>query len=402
MMRDQYFMEKKLNIVIASETYPPDMNGAAIFTERLAKELSRRGHKVLMVAPNVRFKDESEIDKDGFEIFRVKSIPAKLIHPYFRFIDVVGLGGKIKRKIKKFQPDIIHIQNHFSLGNAALKAGKSLKIPIMGTNHFMPDNLLQYLPTFFHKEAAKIMWKHFKMVYKKLDFITSPSNAAVQMIKDKGLKNDMTVISNGINLAKFKKAPKDGGLMKKYGVKEGEPVLLFVGRLEVDKNVDLLLRAAKIALRKTNFKVLLVGRGKNDRHLEALSKKLGLEESVVFTGRVDDDELEKIYSLADVYLATGTAELQGIAVMEAMTAGLPVLAINAIALPELVYNSVNGYLFEKDDQDLADKIIQILKDKNALVNMSKKSLEIISEHDIKKTITKFEELYYKVISKKKA
>jgi glycosyltransferase involved in cell wall biosynthesis len=395
-------MSQKLKIVIASETYPPDMNGAAIFTQRLAKELSKRGHKVLMIAPNVKFKDELEKDKDGFDVFRVKSLPAKLIHPYFRFVDAVGLHSRMKKKIVKFKPDIVHIQNHFSVGSTALKIAKSLKIPVMGTNHFMPENLLQYVPTFIHKEVAKILWRHFKKIYKNLDFITSPSHAAVKMLKDMGLKNDMVVISNGIDLNKFKKHPQDKYLMKKYSIADDLPILLFVGRMEQDKNIDLLLRAAKIALKKTKFKIVLVGRGKNDKEFEKLSKELGLEESVVFTGRIDEEELEKMYSLANVYMATGSAELQGIAVMEAMTAGLPVLAINAIALPELVYNGENGYLFEKNEKDLADKIITILKDKKALVDMSKKSREIISEHDISKTITQFEDLYRKVISKMKA
>ena len=395
-------MKKQLKIVIVSETYPPDMNGASIFTQRLARELSKRGNSVMVIAPNFKFQDETEKDGDNLRIFRVRSWSAKPVHPYFRVVDMMGLRGRMKKQITKFKPDIIHIQNHFLLGSTALKIGKSLDIPVMGTNHFMPENLLQYIPEFIHGEAKKMLWRHFKKVYKNLDFITSPSHAALKMVKDKGLKNEMAVISNGIDLNKFKKHPQDKNLMKKYSIADDLPILLFVGRMEQDKNIDLLLRAAKIALKKTKFKIVLVGRGKNDKEFEKLSKKLGLEESVVFTGRIDDEELEKMYSLANVYMATGSAELQGIAVMEAMTAGLPVLAINAIALPELVYNGENGYLFEKDAKDLADKIITILKDKKSLVGMSKKSLEIISAHDVSKTIIQFEELYRKVISKMKA
>jgi len=393
-------MQKKLKILIASETYPPDMNGAAIFTQRLGRELSKRGHKVLTIAPNYRFKDEVEKDESGLNIFRVKSFAVKPIHPYFRVIDIVGLRGKMKKKIKEFNPDIIHIQNHFLLGNTTLKIAKYHNIPVIGTNHFMPENLLQYLPSLIHKEAKKIMWRHFKSVYKKLDFITSPSFAAIKMVKDMGLTNPMIVISNGVNLHKFKRRGKDKKLMSKYNIDGSEPLLLFVGRMEYDKNIDLLLRAVKIALKKVKFKVLLVGRGKNDKDLIDMRNELGLQEYVIFTGRIDEDELERIYSLADIYLATGTAELQGIAVMEAMTTGLPVLAINAVALPELVSNNVNGYLFEKDEKDLAQKIITILQNRNLWLQMAQKSLEIIEKHDINKIIPQFEELYYKVISER--
>ena len=395
-------MQKKLRILIVSETYPPDMNGAAIFTQRLAKEMSKRGNEVLMIAPNIRFKDEVEKDEASFTILRLKSFSAKPIHPYFRVVDMVGLRRRMKNKIKEFKPDIIHIQNHFLLGSTALKIARALDIPIMGTNHFMPENLLQYIPEFIHKEAKNMLWRHFKRVYKKLDFITAPSFAALNMVKEKGLTNNMMVISNGIDLHKFKKTSKDKALMNKYSITDNLPIFLFVGRMEHDKNIDLLLKAIKIALSQTKFKVLLVGRGKDDKALMKMSKKLGLEESVVFTGRIDDDELEKMYSLADIYLATGSAELQGIAVMEAMTAGLPVLAINAIALPELVIDGVNGYLFEKDEYNLAEKIIKILKNKSEWHKMSQKSLEIINGHGINKSMSLFEETYRKVISDYKA
>jgi len=373
------------------------MNGAAIFTQRLAKEMSKRGNEVLMIAPNIRFKDEVEKDPAGFQIFRVKSFSGKPIHPYFRFVDIVGLKKRMKNKIREFKPDIIHIQNHFSLGSTALKIARSLDIPIMGTNHFMPENLLQYIPELIHREAKKMLWRHFKRVYKKLDFITAPSFAAIKMLQEKGVTNKMMVISNGIDLHKFKKNPKDRALMNKYSIADNLPVLLFVGRLEIDKNIDLLLKATKIALKQIKFKVLLVGRGKNDKDLIKLSQKLGLQESVVFTGRIDDDELEKMYSLADIYMATGSAELQGIAVMEAMTAGLPVLAINAIALPELVVDGKNGYLFEKDEYNLAEKIVKILQNKAKWQEMSQKSLDIINEHDINKSMSIFEDTYRKVI-----
>jgi glycosyltransferase involved in cell wall biosynthesis len=129
-----------------------------------------------------------------------------------------------------------------------------------------------------------------------------------------------------------------------------------------------------------------------------LAKDLGIQDSVVFTGRLDDGDLDKIYSLADVYMGTGTAELQGLAVMEAMAEGLPVLAANAVALPELVKDGYNGYLFEMNEEDLAKKIIKILSDKKLLKEMGKNSLKTIQIHDIKNTISKFVDLYKEVIA----
>jgi glycosyltransferase involved in cell wall biosynthesis len=256
-------MAQQLKIVLSNETYPPDVNGSATFTERLARGLTRAGHKVLVVAPNTKFKDESEKDETGFEIFRLKSIPLKIIHPYFRFVYQSGLRGKLAKKIKDFNPDIIHIQNHFTLGRMLLKIAKKMSIPIIGTNHFMPENLLQYVPDFAQDDARKLMWSDFKKVYGKLDFVTSPSRAAIDLLKKIGLKNKMLAISNGIDLGRFKKFPPDQNLIKKLGINKNIPVLLFVGRIEVDKNIDALLKALAIVLKKMSVQLILVGSVRN-------------------------------------------------------------------------------------------------------------------------------------------
>ncbi|MCL4437624.1 glycosyltransferase, partial [Patescibacteria group bacterium] len=379
----------------------PDVNGSATFTERLARGLTKAGYKVLVIAPNTKFKDEIEKDETGFEIFRLKSIPLKIIHPYFRFVYQSGLRAKLAKKIKEFNPDIIHIQNHFALGKTLLKIARKTGVPIIGTNHFMPENLLQYVPEFAHDDIRKLMWSDFRKVYSKLDFVTSPSQAAIDLLKKIGLKNRMAAISNGIDLSRFKKFPPDKYLMAKYKINKNIPVLLFVGRIEVDKNIDMLLKAVAIVLKKTPVQLILVGSGKNEQEFQDLAKELNIENEVVFAGRLDDGNLDKIYSLADVYMGTGTAELQGLSVMEAMAEGLPVIAANAVALPELVKNGYNGYLFELNEKDLAEKIIKILADKKRLKEMGENSLKAIQDHDVKNTIAKFVDLYKKVIEERR-
>lgn len=389
-----------MKILIASETYLPDVNGAAIFTHRLAKELSKE-HTVAVIAPNIRFRNETRKDGNITE-YRLKSTSLKPFHPYFRLVYRLGLNERIVSVIRKFKPDIIHIQNHFSVGKACLVAARKLNIPVIGTNHFMPENLLQYFPKPVHKAIAHYMWDDFLHVYEKLDYVTAPSKAAVQMIKDLGLKNRTKVISNGIDLSKFKKVRPSDSFFKKYRIRKGVPVFLFVGRLEVDKNVDRVLRAAKLALKGADLQVIIVGKGKNEDDLRELAKSLELGKSVIFTGKVSDTDLINLYSLTDVYLGSGTAELQGLSVMEAMAAHLPVLAANAVALPELVSNKVNGYLFEANDKDLADKMLKILKDRKKLKEMGERSYKIILIHDVKKTIKSFVTLYKKIVSQKKS
>ena len=119
---------------------------------------------------------------------------------------------------------------------------------------------------------------------------------------------------------------------------------------------------------------MIVGKGNDELKFKKIAKDLDLGDKAIFTGRVSDEDLGSLYSIATIYIGSGTAELQGLAVMEAMAAGLPVLAVNAVALPELVENDFNGYLFELDESDLSKKMLKILSNKN-ITEMGKMSLK---------------------------
>jgi len=388
-----------MRILIASETYPPHLNGAAVFTERLAKNLSKKGHKVCVVVPATKFDDELEINDHGVVIYRLRSLPLKGIYPNFRVVTKPDIYPAVKKIIKKFQPDVIHIQNHFAIGRTCLYAAKKMKIPIVGTNHFMPENITQVFPDFISKALTKVFWDDFLRVFNRLDYVTAPSQAAVDMIKAVGFKKRAEPVSNGMDLSKFKKRPTSEALLKRFGIFKSVPTFISIGRIEKDKNLDVIMDALAIHLKNHKAQLVFVGSGKFEKEFKKHASLLNITDRVFFTGKISDRAVQEIYSLADVYIGAGTAELQGLSVMEAMASGLPVLAVNAVALPELVKNGVNGYLFELSAKDLAKKMELILKDKKKLEKMAEKSLEIISEHDIQKTIEKFERIYEKVISK---
>ena len=390
---------EKLKILIANETYPPDINGAAKFSSQLAVSLADKGHQVAVIAPSVTVKDEIEI-KNNLKIFRMRSISIKKIHPYFRVIIPLDINKKVEKIIKDFKPDIIHIQNHFILGRACLKSVKKNNIPIIGTNHFMPDNLLEYLPAIVAKKANDIMWKDFVKIYNQLDYVTSPSLAAKALIKKIGLKNNIAVISNGVNLNKFKPTKVKTEDFVKFNLDKNIPIFIFVGRLEKDKNVDLIIEATKLVLKKRKIQVAIVGKGKDENEFRRIAQDLKLEKNIIFANEVNDNDLRKLLNLADVYIGSGSAELQGIAVMEAMAMSLPILALNAVALPELVKSGVNGFLFELNKYDLADKMLKIISDQSKLENMGKQSRLLIEKHDQKHIIEKFEKLYQKIIKDK--
>jgi glycosyltransferase involved in cell wall biosynthesis len=136
--------------------------------------------------------------------------------------------------------------------------------------------------------------------------------------------------------------------------------------------------------------------------LEHLADELGISGHVTFAGFVPDIDLPNLYCITDAFIIAGIAELQSIVTMEAMASGLPVVGVNAVALPELIHDGENGFLFENGDiKSLAEKMTKILSDESLRKQMGVKSLEIIAKHDIHKIIDEFEALYQKLINQNK-
>jgi glycosyltransferase involved in cell wall biosynthesis len=388
-----------MKILIATDTYYPDVNGAAYFTYRLATILAKRGHNVFVMCPSRSFKNMVSNDK-GVTVYGIRSIRIP-VYQNFR-VSPLFISGGIRRAVEEISPDIVHIQNHFLIGKQAVSAAKKLGIPVIGTNHFMPENLVHYLhlPEIAEKWLRKFAWRQCIRIFEQLDFVTTPTKTAVALLKNAGFSKDVMPISCGIDLERFK--PTNDGLYLKqiFAVPNNKPVLLYVGRLDKEKRIDIILRALPDILRVTNVHLVLAGVGKEKQKLEELTEKLGIQKAVTFTGFVPDKDLQNIYRIADLFVIAGIAELQSIVTMEAMASGLPVVAVNAMALPELVHDGENGYLFSHgDSQMLAEKIIAILSNQTMRAQMSQKSLEIIKDHDINKIIEKYESIYNEVINR---
>lgn len=390
---------KKFKILIATETYPPETNGAAIFTERLAMGLAENGHRVAVIAPGKKFKDE--IENDLVKIYRIKSLLIKSIHPYFRFVFPLNLNKKIKRIIEEFNPQIIHIQNHFLLGRSCLINAKKLNIPIIGTNHFMPENILLYFPHFLRSKIKLKLWKDFLKNYNQLAHVTTPSNAAKKILEDNELKVNISVISNGINLEDLKKEKIQKKIYEKFKINKDLFTFLSVSRLEREKNLELVFKALRIIPKHKPFQYIVVGRGRDEKKIMKSARDLTLDNTVIFTGEVNNFDLKQLFSLSDIFIAPGYAELQGIAVMEAMAHRLPLLALDAIALPELVNEEINGFLFNFDKEDLSNKMLKIMSfNSQQLKSMGENSLRLVQKHSHAITLNKFENLYQNIIEKK--
>jgi glycosyltransferase involved in cell wall biosynthesis len=374
-----------LRILIAADTYPPDVNGAANFADRLARGLARRGHEVHVVCPA-----HPATDSDGeITVHRIPSLPTPF-HPTFRICTPWGASRAVAPLLDRLRPDVVHVQSHFAVGRATLRAATERGIPVIATNHFMPENLLGYapIPRPVRATVARWAWRDLVRVYRRAQVVTAPTPRAVRLLTDNGLPGAPLAISCGIDLDQYP--------ARRTGLPAAGTTVLFVGRLDKEKNVDELIRAAAAL---PDVRLEIIGDGACRESLTALAEGLGMLSRTRFHGYVSDHDLLAAYQRADVFCMPGTAELQSLATMEAMAAGLPVIAADAMALPHLVHPGVNGFLYPPGNVTLlAAALAELADDPAGLAAMGRASRKIIAGHDIQRTLDAFEGLYRATIS----
>jgi glycosyltransferase involved in cell wall biosynthesis len=372
-----------LRIAVTADTYPPDVNGAANFAYRLASGLAARGHDVHVICPSTSGETFTEA-AGGVTVHRIGAMRTPF-HPTFRFCPPWRTIRTVPALLAEIEPDVVHTQAHFLIGRNAVRAATATGIPVVATNHFMPENLLGYgpLPRWTHRPLARLAWRDLVRVYGRATVCTTPTPRAAQLLEHNGLNRPVMAISCGIDRAHYAGPRSEPA---------GKPTILFVGRLDAEKNVHELLKAA--AVLPPDVHVELVGDGSERHRLAALAAQLGIAERVRFHGFVPDEELVRAYRRCDVFCMPGTAELQSLATMEAMAAGKPVVAANAMALPHLVRPGRNGWLYPPGDvTELARLIADILTDEQTTTAMGKASLELIAAHDLGSTVDQFERVY---------
>lgn len=390
-----------MKILVATDTYPPHVNGGAIAAYHMVNELDKRGHTMIVLAPSTSLRNYKE--KDGnITIYRLRSLYVQK-EQNFRVSPSIIHRGYVDKVVRAVRPDIIHIIDPGFIPVSAMIAGEKLRIPIVGTIHLMPENLITHyfhLPKTTVSLLSSILWMQYARIYSKLDTIISPTQAAADLLikVKKSAKNKITYISNGIDLEKFKKS-NDGSYLKKRFHLPDVPAILFVGRLDKEKKIDTLLQAiVHLKDKKIGFHVVITGEGKDGSRLHQLIETLDITSYVTFTGVLSAEDLPNIYKTADIFVMPGIAELQSLVTMEAMASGLPVVGANAIALPHLIKNGENGYLFKPgDSHNLADKLLTLLNDGKLREKMGARSLEMIKVHDIRNVTPKIEDVYREVI-----
>lgn len=382
--------DRPLRVLIGADTFLPHVNGAARFAERLAAGLVARGHDVHVAAPSVGHGNSGTFTEviEG-EPMTMHRLPAYrfLPHDWLTFVLPWRSKHYARRVLDDVKPDVVHIQSHIVIGRGLAREARKRGIPLIATNHVMAENILDFttLPDFLDRIFVKLAWADAKRTFALTRAVTTPTRRAADFLESTIDIHGVIPISCGIDRSNYTAdlEPRDANR------------ILFVGRLTTEKGIDVVLHALAQLDPALNATFDIVGGGDQRRNLEQLAAQLGVSDRVTFHGHASEEDLRSLYTRASVFAIASIAELQSIATMEAMASGLPIVAANAVALPHLVHDGENGYLFEPGDADeLAARLTDVLTaEPEERRRMQQASLDGVRVHDIGRTLDTFEALY---------
>ncbi|WP_251452828.1 glycosyltransferase [Microbacterium sp. Marseille-Q6648] len=382
--------QRPLTVLIGADTFLPHVNGAARFAERLAAGLVARGHEVHVMAPSRTHREHGTftevIEGESMTMHRLPSW-RWLPHDWLTFVLPWMSKHYARRVLDRVRPDVVHIQSHIVIGRGLSREAHKRGIPIVATNHVMAENVVDFttLPPVLDKFVVKLAWDDAKRTFALTRAVTTPTRKAADFLENTIDIRGVMPVSCGLEAKNYTPdlTPRDAHR------------LVFVGRLTTEKQIDVILRALTKLDPALDVQFDVVGNGDQRRNLEELAGQLGLADRVRFHGHTTDEELRGFLTRASVFVIASIAELQSIATMEAMASGLPIVAADAVALPHLVHDGENGYLFRPGDaDDLAAKINRVLRQTpDERRRMQEASLEGVKVHDMTRTLETFEALY---------
>jgi len=417
-----------MRIVIATAVYYPMINGVAVFSHNLAVGLVERGHEVMVICPSQTGKNYTRT-VDGVETVYLKSVDVKVYpdqihatpkkkrllgievpHLFYKHGLRVSIFPKVevKKALDGFCPDVVHVQVSDPIGLSVVWYARKHNIPVVTTEHNQPDVFTDPLkvPGLVKKPVNFLLTSYFRNRQSKSDFVTMPTEKAIkELIWSRGTEFPVPVaaVSNGVDLTDFKPGKVSKEIYKKYSIPEGRPIILYVGRVDPEKKVGVIIDAFnKARVEMPTAILVIVGDGVDKVRLTNKVKKMGLAEDVRFVGRVVPPDLYELYKLGDVFATASEIETQGIVLIEAAACGLPLIAVDKGAVSEVCANEENGYLCEPGNVDgISKAITKILSDSKKHGRFAENSIKIASKHDFEKTLDKFINIYERVIKDKK-
>lgn len=345
-------MKLKMRIGIFTETYTPYISGLVTSEVMLKNALEKKGHEVYVVTANLEsFKYEYD---EKNKILRIPGIPTGIYDSRLTSIYPV----QAVNKIKSWKLDVIHSQTEFAIGTFARLIAKQYNIPLVHTYHTMYEDYIHYITKGYFKKSSKKLVEYFTKFYcdKTATELIVPTNKTYKLFKEKyQFEKNIHIIPTGIEVDRFYKEnvdQKEVSILKRtLGITKKDFVIIFIGRLAEEKNVEFLLTSQqKLNQKYKNIKLLIVGDGPDKEKYEDMAKKLKISSQVIFTGKVAWDEIPYYYHCANVFATASKTETQGLTVIEAMASSIVPVCMKDEAFNSMVTEDLNGLFFETEEE----------------------------------------------------
>lgn len=390
-----------MRIGIFTDTYLPYISGLVTSVDMLKKGLEKAGHTVYIVTANL---ETFRYDYDKKQkILKIPGVPTGIYDSRLTAIYPI----KAIKIIKSWNLDIIHSQTEFGIGTFARIFSKQYNIPIVHTYHTMYEDYVHYITHGYFNRSSKKIVEYLTVFYcdKTISELIVPTKKAYQLFKQKyKVDRNVYIVPTGIDIEKFyKENNKKVNVEQKrqeLGIAKDDFVILFVGRIGTEKNIDLLLSAMKQLVPVSNkIKLLIVGDGPDMSKYQNYVKRNKLLNNVIFTGKVPWDKISEYYVISDVFTTASHTETQGLTVIEAMAASLPVVVIDDESFTDTVIDNLNGLIF-KNKKEYKKCIINLFLDHKLLTRISKQARISAETHSSKYFVEQILDVYQIAIQKK--
>lgn len=380
-----------LRIGLFTDTYAPQVNGVSISLQLISEGLRRRGHQVTIFAPRFPGYEDNETN-----VMRLPSL--KYLNNPPIYVAVLGTPRSTWSLTRKHF-DVLHAHSPASVGLLAYLTASTKRLPLIYTYHTSITDYTHYVKFIGGSSIIKYAASWFSTTSTNLgDQIVVPSPKFHRLLLEQKVKRPIHIVPNGINLDGFKSAKNPGSFRSRLGVQPDAPILLSVGRIDPEKRLDFLIDAFdRIADQVPNARLVFAGDGSARAKLEEHAASVRSKDRIHFLGMIDRAELPNLLHDATVFLSASTTEVHPISVIEAIAAGLPVLAVQDEAFEGMVIDGENGHQTLLDVNVYGDTLLSLLKDPERLSRYGKRSAELSEKYSIEGQVRALENLYIESI-----
>lgn len=390
-----------MRIALFVDTYPPEINGVATSVKSLRDILVKHGNDVIVVTTNPF--TNKVTNEDG-----VVRLPGPEMKKMYGYRAAGFYNAEAMKILRKFNPEIIHIQSEWGIGIFGRVVIKKLKCPSIYTYHTMYEDYTYYITKgYFDRIGKHIMRNYAKNIINHVDGVITPSEKTKDYMRRIGMDIYTHVIPTGVDFSRFEPSKLDQEkvkeLKKKFNIDDNVFTLLSLGRIAAEKSVDFSIKCYKRFIEKypeINSKMVIVGKGPAEEELKELVKTLGIDDKVVFTGPCLPSEVQYYYTLGNAFVSSSLSETQGLTYMEAMAGRLFVLGRYDHNLLDVIQEGTTGYFFENEDE-FADKLYKAYQlHKNKDQTMLDEAIKAIDHYSIETFYKSVMEAYEHVIKQK--